>query len=123
MDIGGGSVQISLFDNDSLITTQNIRLGVLRMRERILSMQVKPSQYEKLIEEIVDNQLEILKKMYFKDRVIDNIIVVDDYLSPVMQNPAVCAGGGYMTREDCIALAGQLQGKNKAEIAKKLGIE
>ena len=122
VDIGGGSVQISLFDNDSLITTQNIRLGVLRMRERILSMQVKPSQYEKLIEEIVDNQLEILKKMYFKDRVIDNIIVVDDYLSPVMQNPAVWAGGGYMTREDCIALAGQLQDKNKAEIAKKLGI-
>lgn len=71
VDIGGGSVQISLFDNDSLITTQNIRLGVLRMRERILSMQVKPSQYEKLIEEIVDNQLEILKKMYFKDRVIE----------------------------------------------------
>ena len=59
--------------------------------------------------------------MYFKDREIDNIIVVDDYLSPVMQNPAVCAGGGYMTREDCIALAGQLQGKNKAEIAKSWG--
>lgn len=66
VDIGGGSVQISLFDNDSLITTQNIRLGVLRMRERILSMQVKPSQYEKLIEEIVDNQLEILKKCTLK---------------------------------------------------------
>lgn len=35
IDIGGGSVQISLFDEDSLVTSQNIRPGVLRMREEL----------------------------------------------------------------------------------------
>ena len=37
VDIGGGSIQISLFDNDKLMATQNMRLGVLRLRE-ILSL-------------------------------------------------------------------------------------
>jgi exopolyphosphatase/guanosine-5'-triphosphate,3'-diphosphate pyrophosphatase len=32
IDIGGGSIQVSLFDADSLVTSQNIRPGVLRMR-------------------------------------------------------------------------------------------
>ncbi|MCI6021750.1 MAG: exopolyphosphatase, partial [[Bacteroides] pectinophilus] len=31
-DIGSGSAQITLFNNGKLITTQNIRLGVLRVR-------------------------------------------------------------------------------------------
>ena len=32
LDVGGGSVQVSLFDKDSLVATQNIRIGNLRIR-------------------------------------------------------------------------------------------
>ncbi len=123
VDIGGGSIQVSLFDKDSLVTTQNIRLGVLRMRERLLSMQVKPSHYEKLIEEMVDNQLEVLKKMYFKDREVQNIIVVDDYLSKVMQNPKLCGETkGFMTAGQCLDFVENLKRMNRQEISAWLGI-
>lgn len=123
VDIGGGSIQVSLFDKDSLVTTQNIRLGILRMRDRILSMHVKPSDYERLIEEMADNQLEVLKKMYFKDRQISNIIVVDDYLSLVMQNPEICGGKkGYMTKAQCLDFVELIKGKNSQEMAQSLKI-
>lgn len=123
VDIGGGSSQISLFDKDALVTTQNLRLGVLRMRDRILSMSVKPSDYERLIEEMVDNQLEVMKKMYFKDRNIEHIILVDDYLSEVMQNPSLGSSeAGFLTRNDCMNLVDKLNGKSKEEIAVSLGI-
>ena len=123
VDIGGGSIQVSLFDKDSLVTTQNIRLGVLRMRDRILSMPVKPSDYERLIEEMVDNQLEVLKKMYFKDRQISHIIVVDDYLSAVMQRPQICGEKpGFMTRQQCFDFVEAIKGKNRQEMAVSLGI-
>ena len=32
VEVGGGSVQVCLFDNDKLVTTQNIRIGNLRIR-------------------------------------------------------------------------------------------
>ena len=35
VDIGGGSIQISLFMKDTLVATQNLKLGVLRLHERI----------------------------------------------------------------------------------------
>ena len=35
VDIGGGSIQVSLFDKDSLVATQNMKLGVLRLREQL----------------------------------------------------------------------------------------
>ena len=84
LDIGGGSIQISLFEKGKLAATQNLRVGVLRLQERLHHMNVKPGQYEKLLEELLYPQLSIFKKMYLKDREIENIIVVDDYISPLI---------------------------------------
>lgn len=82
VDIGGGSIQLSLFDNDTLVSTQNLRLGVLRMQELLHHLNAKSSQVEQLIDEMVTAQLSTYKKLYLKDREIQNIIVVDDYISP-----------------------------------------
>lgn len=81
VDIGGGSLQISLFDNDTLVSTQNLRLGVMRIQERLNHLNVKSTQVESLIDEIASAQLATYKKLYLKDREIRNIIIVDDYIS------------------------------------------
>ena len=85
LDIGGGSVQISLFDRDTLIATQNLRIGVLRLEERLRHLASNNSKYESLLDETVSTQLAVFKKMYLKDREIENLIVVDDYVSILMQ--------------------------------------
>lgn len=82
VDIGGGSIQISLFDNDTLVSTQNIRLGVLRLQENLNHLNAKSTQVEMLIDEMATAQLSNYKKLYLKDRSIQNIIIVDDYISP-----------------------------------------
>ena len=55
LDIGGGSIQISLFDNDTLVSTQNMKLGVLRLQERLNHVDASISRYDTLIEEIVES--------------------------------------------------------------------
>lgn len=82
VDIGGGSIQLSLFDNDTLVSTQNIRLGVLRLQELVNHLNAKSTQVENLIDEMATAQLSTYKKLYLKDREIQNIIIVDDYISP-----------------------------------------
>lgn len=84
VDIGGGSIQVSLFDKDTLMTTQNLRLGVLRLQDRLGRLNIRPEQNENMLDEIVSAQLAVFKKLYLKDRVIENIIVVDDYISEVV---------------------------------------
>lgn len=85
VDIGGGSIQISLFDKDTLVSTQNLRLGVLRLMERLNHLDVVPSRYEFLLNEIIDSQMQIYKKLYLRERKIENVIVVDDYISEVIR--------------------------------------
>lgn len=82
LDIGGGSIQISLFDNDTLVSTQNLRLGVLRIQEYLNRFDVSSSRAENLIDEMAMAQLSTYKKLYLKDREIRNLIVMDDYISP-----------------------------------------
>ena len=74
LDIGGGSIQISLFDKDALVTTQNIRMGSLRIRERLAGIQSETEHYEEMVEELIWNEVSSFKKMYLKDRKIENII-------------------------------------------------
>lgn len=123
VDIGGGSMQISLFDKDTLVTTQNIRLGILRIRERLANMGVTRSHYSKLIDEMVEAQIDAFKKLFLKDRQIENIIVVDDYISYVIQNAAPQENGvGCVDVERYEKFLLFLKEKNMAEIARTYGM-
>lgn len=74
LDVGNGSTQISLFDKDSLVSTQNLPLGIIRLLEIIGNMKTTAEKERKLIQEIVDNELVTFRKIYLKDRKIENLI-------------------------------------------------
>ncbi|MCR5283771.1 MAG: exopolyphosphatase [Lachnospiraceae bacterium] len=123
VDIGGGSTQISLFDKDALVATQNLRLGLLRLRERLLSMQVRQSEYIRLIQEQVDNQFEVMRRLFLEGRKIENIILVDDYLSLVMQSPILgLENPGFLSRKECKKFVDKMRESSRAEISRFLGI-
>lgn len=101
LDIGGGSIQLSLFDKDTLVTTQNIRLGVFRLKDMLSEVGAKPSHTASLLEEMIIDQLSVFKKLHAKDREIENLIVVDDYVSSSLskyKSPG-SPTAGYMSKD------------------------
>ncbi|MGI6093903.1 MAG: exopolyphosphatase [Lachnospiraceae bacterium] len=76
IEVGGGSVQVSLFDKDSLVTTQSFRLGNLRIRERLLSMEKETVYYERLVRDLINHEILSFKKLHLKDREIKNVILM-----------------------------------------------
>lgn len=115
VDVGGGSVQISLFDKDRLINTQNIRIGNLRIRERLAPFERYVTHIEKVIEEMVNSDLVSFKKMYLKDREIKNLIVVGDNFNDVAKVPS-------MTREEFMNLYTLVTEYSNDEAAEKLDV-
>lgn len=84
VDVSFGSMQISLFDKDALVSTQNLMLGVLRIREMLSHIQADTQILYNLIKELVDDELYTFRKMYLKDRDIKNLIGIGEsilYLS------------------------------------------
>lgn len=79
VDVGGESIQISLFDKDTLVSTQNIRIGTNRLKERLSNVYEQSSHFEKVVEEIANNALKTYRKLYLKERKIENMILAGDY--------------------------------------------
>ena len=86
VDVGGGSIQISLFDKDSLVSTQNMRLGTMRIRERLSEVENRTTHFDKIIEEMISNELKSYKRLYLKDREIQHMILVGDYINIFMNS-------------------------------------
>ena len=123
VDIGGGSIQISLFDKDVLVSTQNIKLGVLRVQEWLNQMNIKSSQMENLVDEIASSQLNTFKKLYLKDSHIKTLIVVDDYLSLWIARETKVSGVEPMVNvEEYEKFLNLLRNAPMQEVARKLGI-
>ena len=85
VDIGGNSMQISVFDKDKLITTQNIRMGKVSTREKFLPLAKNSAHFEKLMMELMDHELNGFGKLYQKDRQINNLIVIDSDLLELLK--------------------------------------
>lgn len=78
VDVGFGSMQASLFDKDSLVSTQNLPLGVLRLRELLARARTSTEVEQLLTAELVDNELVTFRKMYLKDREVKNLIAIGE---------------------------------------------
>ncbi|MBD5445481.1 MAG: HD domain-containing protein [Lachnospiraceae bacterium] len=122
LDIGGGSIQLSLFIKDSLVTTQNMRLGVLRLQDKMSILNLRPSQYENIIDEFISSQLAVFKKLYLGERKIENIIVVDDYISEVMGKKLTSMSDGSIEIGELSAFLDKALVKSAAEAARILNI-
>lgn len=122
LDIGGGSIQVSIFDKGSLVTTQNIRLGILRIREQLSQLKLRDSQYEEIIEELLGAQFEVLEKLYLKERKIDNIIVVDEYISSAFGRKDKGLFERYIDGATYIRFAEGIKTRSLAETGRELGM-
>ena len=123
LDIGGGSIQLSLFDKDKLISTQNLRIGVLRLEERIRHLASNNVKYESLLDETISTQMAVFKKLYLKDREIENIILVDDYMSSLMRKQEKKEMyRSQLTYDEIAAYVNTVKYTNMQDQARKLGI-
>lgn len=123
LDIGGGSIQISLFEKNSLIATQNMKLGVLRLEESIGHLASNNLNYESLLEEMINTQLSVFKKLYLKDREIENIIVVDDYVSVLMQKyERKGKNTAHLSYERFLKYVNEVRGVSTFEMARRFDV-
>ncbi len=121
VDVGGGSVQISLFDKDALVSTQNMRLGTMRIRERLAEVESRTNHFGDVIEEMINNELKSYKRLYLKDREIKNMILVGDYITQFMNRN----GQGHslmLDREEYFQLYREIITRTPQEMVQRMGM-
>ncbi len=120
VDVGGGGMQVSLFDKDALVTTQHMRLGSLRIRERLLALEKETIHYEQLVEEYIHNELLTFKKLYLENREIKHVIFLGDFFTDIIFHGE--SAENTITREEFNQLYQDIISRSPEEMAMRLGI-
>lgn len=121
LDVGGGSLQVSLFDKDALVTTQSLKMGSLRIRERLKELEKQNTHYEQLIEEFIRNDLIAFQRLYLKDRDIKNIILMGDLLTETIFRDDM--QDRILNREEFTNRYNNTVYKNEEILAEEMGID
>lgn len=122
IDLGGGSVQISLFDQKKLVSTANMPLGSLRIREKLAGLERMARHYPELVEEVINREIENFKRLYLGERRIKNVILVGDYFTNlIFQNRADTSK--IETRAEFMHWYDHIIRQSSAELEREMGID
>jgi exopolyphosphatase/guanosine-5'-triphosphate,3'-diphosphate pyrophosphatase len=100
VDIGAGSIQLSLFDKESLVSTQNIKLGFLRIREMLSDMENQTIDFKDLLSEFIDYNIQTYGELFLANHKIKNIIAVGDQLTELTHYIYFNQTGDSITKDD-----------------------
>lgn len=100
-DIGGASLQLTIFSNGTIETTQHLQLGTFHVRENLIKLEKLPDATEQL-SDVIDKEFDIFQKMYLGDRKVDTIIILEDQLVLPLERMRNSTGNVDRTRSDVL---------------------
>lgn len=122
VDVGAGSVQISLFDKNNLIVTENIPIGAVRVRDYLSMMGSKSGRLDKIMSEYVENDIVTFRNIYLNDKEIKNIIAVGEVAASIKKLVPELGTGDRINKEQFEELYKLIIGHHPQEISEKYGI-
>lgn len=86
VNIGAGNVQLSIFDQGKLCATQNLLLGSYRIQELLHVMQDEAYDFNALISEYLEKDLNLFQKYYLDSVTIRHIITIGGMIPEIYQH-------------------------------------
>lgn len=117
VDIGAGSIQISLMNNGKLTATQNLPIGALRVRDRLKNLRFGNTQLEHVMEELIANEINTFRHYYLGDKEIKNIIAIGDEIENLIRMVPELSIKENLNAEQLNVIFGKLLNKSAMDIA------
>ena len=122
VDVGGASVQITLFKKGHLVTTQHLEMGTMRLYSLLNNRAHGEASYEKQLEEYINKRLEVFRSLYLSDGV-EYMIIIGDYSNDILKKLAKHQIEPNVVRaEKFVKYIAKLQKHNVEEISAQLNL-
>ena len=122
VDIGGAGLQITVFSDGDVVTTQHLGLGAMRMREQLESKSSNLAQYELQIGEMAAKELQTFRKIYLNESSVEYLIVMGDYTSELVQRMEKNHDNKTVDIQKFIRYLEKLARKSLAQISEDIGL-
>lgn len=122
VDVGAGSIQISLMSEETLKFTQNIKIGFLRVREILSSLEQESDRFSSLISEYMNNDLTTFRRLLLHQDKIRNLISLSDHLANLQPYLIGTSDKPYISREHFLDFCQKIRHMAVQDICRLLSI-
>lgn len=122
LDMGAGSIQISLFEKQLLTATQNIKIGSIRVRDMMSGIESRVTNGDEVIEEYVQNELSTFNTMYLGDKNIKNVIAIGDEIQALQKIAPELKIKNLLTKEQMDYIYEKILNASPQDLALHYGI-
>lgn len=122
VDVGGAGLQITVFSEGKVVTTEHLGLGTMRMREQLARKSSNLAQYERQIEEMVVKELKVFKAMYLINTKVRYLIVVGDYIQELVRGVEKNYDQNTVAVQKFVCYLEKLGKKSVEQISEELGL-
>ena len=78
VEVGFGSMQVNLYEAGKMQSTQNLRLGALRLRDTLQQLNSARDDRERILQETVAHELDIYEHLHLCGRRVRHLIAIGD---------------------------------------------
>ena len=122
VDMGAGSVQVSIFDKQALAVTQNLRIGALRVQGMLLAEKDRTIGFHDMLTEYIENEFDAFSNYHMKERSIKNIIAVGDEIAAMKKIVPELAIKDAITSEQMEQIYRRIVSSQPQQLAGQYGV-
>ena len=124
IDVGGGSIQITLFIHGRVVTTQHLAIGTMRLMEMLYDIEHNFLHLEPQLEELVDKELTVFISQYMHPgEKIRNVMLMGDYITEIMRKvPKAANEKNMVDARRFVDFLDKLDNKSVEEISEELNL-
>ncbi len=122
IDVGAGSVQVSLFDKNNMVVTENMHIGAVRVRDYVSIMGNKSGRLDKVISDYVENDIVTFRNIYLNDKEIKNIVAVGEVANAVKKIVPELGTEGKIKRGQFDEIYNRIVSMPPQELSERYGI-
>ncbi|MCR5467982.1 MAG: phosphatase [Lachnospiraceae bacterium] len=120
VDIGGDSLQVTIFEEGKMLTTQHFTMGTLKLLERLKGIDLSVDKFEKQMEEIIIKEFNTYKKLYLTDKNIETVVFLGAYASDFIKKVEKKKDGVTIPSEKFLKVLNKFYSKNVDQIFAEL---
>ena len=121
VDVGGASLQITLFHHGKIVTTQHLMLGTVAMKENLKRLE-NMANHEEQISEMIYKELDVFKMMFLQEFDLKYLILLGDNVSALVRNLGIDRDGKLMKAEVYQKYLAKMQNKQLVDMTEKIDV-
>ncbi len=119
VDMGAGSLQITVYDAGQLIFTQNLKLGSLRIREILADLEGQSTSFVNVMDDYIGNDIDTFARLFMHEHKVRHMIAVGEEMTSIMQIIGSHSDKDYMKKQKFDAVCDSVMAAGTAELSEK----